>query len=184
MFIVFHMFPFFQSVQPKLYQTRSRRSYVEDIARNILPSSLRSGCPFRNIYFSNVNGSFSALRRCFCFPLWPMIILPDLTVSSKCGFLIGNRNFLHFGSTRGHPTPSQWGPYCSSFQFSVLLSSFCVLCPMLLVSLGCSFLIAFSVFANVCLLNTYCLSKLLMDDICIEYALNFIISCYGLHLLT
>ena len=54
LFFVFH-------VQSKLYQTRLRRSDVEDIPAYILLSAIRCVCLLRHIYFSNGDGSFSFL---------------------------------------------------------------------------------------------------------------------------
>ena len=52
LFFVFH-------AQSKLYQTRLRRSEVEDFPAYILLSSIRCVCLLRHIYFSNGDGSFS-----------------------------------------------------------------------------------------------------------------------------
>jgi hypothetical protein len=78
-------------------------------------------------------------------------LLQGLTIwVTPCGCLIRNKNCLPFTNTWA----LWWGSCWSSFLFSdfcslICLSSFCVLCTMLLVSFDCTFLNAPSVFFKV-----------------------------------
>ena len=130
-----------------------RRSYVEVIAINIIPSTLRTEWPLRNIDidFSNGNRSspwyvdlFFPLSRqdFYSTSLWVTWRLAYkiqvlLTISEYLGssvFLV--RSMLLISLV-----------FC--VVFFVKLTSFCVYCQMLSIYLDFTFLIATSVFSNV-----------------------------------
>ena len=125
-------------------------SYVEVIAAMLMRSWSRTGRPLRKIHFSNDNVFFPFVvdvlfvyHRQDLYRTW----LWDECIISETGAAYSSR-------THGFNPPVFWFVLLIFSVFRVFLlcfcclSSFCFVCPILLVSLDYSFLIASSVFSN------------------------------------
>ena len=120
-----------------LIKTRLRCSYVEVIATKIIRSS-------RTDFKLRVNESFPFyVDLSFIYHRQDMIKRVTRRASYK------NKNYLPFAGTWGPPRFCLVGQVRVAHHFSFVscLSSFCVLCPMLPVSLDGIFLVARSVFS-------------------------------------
>ena len=96
------------------------------IATNILRSSSHSDWLLRNI--SNDNGSFSFLRRFFCFPPSSRRFLLDLTISTPQRVSYKKQELI---TLRGHMgSPPVFGGVRVAHLFLVFCLVPCVVCPI------------------------------------------------------
>ena len=142
----------------------------------MLLSSSPTGWLLQNIHLSNACFPFYAD---FSFHLPPTTLLADLTMIHTSTVLL-ERGTIYPARTPGLTHGFLYGLCCSSFQFSVLcyilifsLSSFCVLCQLLPISLNYSFLIAFS---NV--LSLTCIHTITPIAILIYFTVTYLVYVY------